>query len=404
MNQIEHPSQFTVAHDPVTLDRNRSMRGKRNFALTTVTLAAVAGAIWYLKPFPLKLPFGGSQPTITALTTEKVRGVRVITIKNQVQIEKRSFSGVVVPRWESNLAFRAGGKIIARAIEVGQKVAVGQELMRLDPEDYNRAINAAAADFEAAKSSFAQAKSELERQTKLFQKGWVAKAAIEKLTAANAVAREKVVAAEESLALSANRQSYTTLRAEESGTVTIIKSEVGEVVAEGQPVITVVRDAEFEVQVDLPEAAIALTKDYFATATISSLGEKAFPLKLRLLQPTADAASRTYEARFTLPPDADKAVLGMTVIVNFEKTSNFALAAVPSAAVAYKNNEAGVWQIVQDSDRAVFVKVDIVKLGTDQTLLRGLVDDAQVITLGVNRMSENLPIRVIESLAGGNGS
>jgi multidrug efflux pump subunit AcrA (membrane-fusion protein) len=50
--------------------------------------------------------------------------------------------GEVRPRIESRLGFRVGGKLIARSVSVGDVVAPGQALARLDPTDLMPAVQA----------------------------------------------------------------------------------------------------------------------------------------------------------------------------------------------------------------------------------------------------------------------
>jgi len=50
---------------------------------------------------------------------------------------KRTFTGVVEARVQSDLGFRVGGKILERSVNMGQRVQKGQILMRLDSVDLN---------------------------------------------------------------------------------------------------------------------------------------------------------------------------------------------------------------------------------------------------------------------------
>src|SRR4029450_7581598 len=49
--------------------------------------------------------------------------------------ETSVFAGEVKPRYESDLAFRIGGKIIERFVDAGARVREGQARHRLDPAD-----------------------------------------------------------------------------------------------------------------------------------------------------------------------------------------------------------------------------------------------------------------------------
>src|SRR3989344_802215 len=85
---------------------------------------------------------------LTACTpaTEKtppIPAVFVTPVHNDQGEDVRILSGVVRPRVESDLALRAGGKVTARLVELGQAVRAGQPLVRVDAADYQLAAGAA---------------------------------------------------------------------------------------------------------------------------------------------------------------------------------------------------------------------------------------------------------------------
>jgi len=78
------------------------------------------------------------------------RAVRVQEIVAAAAAAEQSYTGVVRARYETDLAFRVGAKIVSRHVDVGQRVAAGAVLFRLDPTDYRLAVKAAEADLTAA--------------------------------------------------------------------------------------------------------------------------------------------------------------------------------------------------------------------------------------------------------------
>jgi multidrug efflux pump subunit AcrA (membrane-fusion protein) len=67
------------------------------------------------------------------------------------------YTGEIRARREADLAFRVGGKLIARLVDSGTAVKAGQPLARLDPSDLALARQAAAAQMAAAESELATA-------------------------------------------------------------------------------------------------------------------------------------------------------------------------------------------------------------------------------------------------------
>jgi len=82
-----------------------------------------------------------------------------------------AYSGTIHTRVEQDLSFRVGGRIIERKVNVGDRVTAGQLLMRLDPADYDAALNGAIAAVSAAQAQAARANASFERLTALAASG-----------------------------------------------------------------------------------------------------------------------------------------------------------------------------------------------------------------------------------------
>src|SRR5688572_14618608 len=67
------------------------------------------------------------------------RPVKVARIVDQTY-SVMSFAGEVRARYETMLSFRVAGKLLARHVDVGDRVRKGQVLARLDQNDYRLAV------------------------------------------------------------------------------------------------------------------------------------------------------------------------------------------------------------------------------------------------------------------------
>ena len=61
------------------------------------------------------------------------------------------YSGEVRARYENDLAFRVGGKVVVRFVDVGATVKKGQSLARLDPQDAQLGVESARSQLAAAR-------------------------------------------------------------------------------------------------------------------------------------------------------------------------------------------------------------------------------------------------------------
>src|SRR5258706_10818703 len=97
---------------------------------------------------------GGSVTPAAGATPETPpRLVRVQEIRDEGAASEQSYTGVIRARYETDLAFRVGGKVVSRNVEVGQRGRAGQLLYRLDPGDYELAGEGAEAGVIAAEAA-----------------------------------------------------------------------------------------------------------------------------------------------------------------------------------------------------------------------------------------------------------
>ena len=234
---------------------------------------------------------------------EALRAVRTAEIRYDKAQETNRYVGTVQSRHEVNEAFRVGGKVVQRKVDVGQKVREGDVLAVLDDTDYRLAEEAARQQLVAATTQARQAESDRQRLDALKSDGSVSASDDEKAQSGAQTASATAEAEARKLELARNRLKYTVLRASQSGVVTAVRFEVGQVVAEGQPVVSIANEGEPEIVVDVPEDHLAAFKTSRYKAWLASAPEQTFEVVLRELSPQAAAQTRTFRARLK-PVDA----------------------------------------------------------------------------------------------------
>ena len=127
--------------------------------------------------------------------------------------------------------------------------------------------------------------------------------------------RARLNRADRQVELTKNGLSYATLAADAPGVVTATFIEPGQVVSAGHTAFRVARLAEKEVVVAVPETLLARAKSGEARVSIWSVPDRLYVAKLRELAPSADPATRTYLAKFSVPGVGDEVQLGMTAML-----------------------------------------------------------------------------------------
>lgn len=300
-----------------------------------------------------------------------------------------SYSGEVRARHELALAFRIPGKISARLVDVGARVKAGQELLRLDPADQALGAAGAAAQLAAAEVERDLAKSELERQRGLKDKGFISQAAFDARSAQFEAAQARVKALTAQASLSRNQASYTVLRAEQAGIVSQVLAEAGQVVAAGQPVLRLAREEEKEVAISIPESRMAeLSRAGRAEVILwaRDVNSRLYTGKIREVSPVADPVTRTYPVRVSIL-EADKSVLlGMTANVFFLSQGTTPTITLPLTAIFQKDGQPAVWVVGKDNKLSLRA-VTLLDFGEEGArIVGGLNPLERVVTAGVHKL------------------
>ena len=172
----------------------------------------------------------------TAPAPKSERPVQIRRVSFENADRARDFVGVVRPRYETDLGFRVAGKIVTRIVNVGDRVAIGDVVARLDPEDLRLQVQSAEAEIAAATSNLAQAAADFERYSKLKTNGWASVADFDRKKAASDEAQGRLDRARRALDLARNQLTYADLKADADGVITATLAEPGQVVAIGQAV------------------------------------------------------------------------------------------------------------------------------------------------------------------------
>ena len=326
---------------------------------------------------------------------DDVRPVRVITLAADTAGERLEFSGDVRPRYESQLGFRVGGKIVERKVDVGATVKRGDVLMRLDPQDLRLAESQARATLRAAETERDLARADYKRHVDLRAQNFVSQAVLDTKQSALKAAQANVDAARAGLRGQSNQSNYTNLAADADGVVTAIEAEVGQVVQPGSPVVRVARTVEKEVVIGIPEDKVGQLRAAGDVSVRLWANEAvAIPGKIREVSPVADPATRTYTVKVALPESADVR-LGMTATVELATGGNGpAGLRLPLTALVQHKGASSVW--IVEKGAVKLVPVQVVGQVRNDVLVTGQIAAGQnVVTAGVNLLKNGQKVRIL---------
>ncbi len=311
------------------------------------------------------------------------------------------YSGAVHARYESALAFRVPGKIVARYVTLGETVRRGQVLARLDGTDAVLQRDSAQAALAAAGSDLRTAQADLQRYARLVRMGAVSRSAYDHQQDQTAAARASYQQAQRQYELRQNQLRYTELRADHDGVITAVETEAGQVVAEGQPVLSLAWSDAREVYIDVPENRI----DEFNGAERLSVSlwdtDRTYPGMVREKSAAADPATRTFLVKVAILDPGPEVRLGMTAGVTVQAAADPKQLLVPMTALYHQGAAPAVWVVDPRTRTLALAPVRVAGYSDRGVVIgAGLAAGEEVVLKGVNELYPGERVRVAAPLDG----
>jgi RND family efflux transporter MFP subunit len=292
------------------------------------------------------------------------------------------------------------GKVARRLVELGQPVRAGQVLAQLDPDDLRLQQDAARAGLAAAEANATQAASDLKRFTELKAQGFISEAELERHQTAAKGADAQLRQARAQAGVQGNQTSYAALVAGAPGVITQVDLEPGQVVAAGQPVLTLAqdgpRDAVFAVPEDMGRFVRTLVGKAGAVQVRHWASAKWEKATVREVAAAADPVTRT----FLVKADGGGAAydLGQSASIAFDTPVHVASGVrIPLQALAERDGHSVVWILDGKSMTVQPQQVatgDVV--GNVVLVAQGLKPGQEIVTAGVHVLNPGQKVRRYE--------
>lgn len=328
------------------------------------------------------------------------RAVNVVEVSNTQQVSQVAYSGEILPRYETALAFRVPGKLVARLADIGDEVKASMILARLDPQDQKLNSQAVRSRLAAAQAAYKQATADVARYTDLYEQKFISRAEFDRRITQFEVTKAQFEQVLAELSVTENQAQYTQLRAGHAGVITAVEAEVGQVVAAGQTIVRIARTGEREVAISVPENKLSemrVASDI--RITLWADPQRVFAGKVREVSPIADSVTRTYAARISVL-DADGTVsLGMTANVYLRETELMSAVELPATALFQQGESAAVWLVDAQSSQIRAVVVEVARYFEDKvSVTGGLKAGDIVVRAGVHKLFEGETVRVLDEV------
>jgi len=314
----------------------------------------------------------------------------VMTYVVGIDEETLELPGRVQAARRSELAFREAGLLIQRPVVAGQRVAAGDLLAQMDPQDLQIRV-----DLEAARLSLAQA--DFDRFSRLAESrvSPVTPADLDRQRATLDIATVRAEQARADL-------DDATMRAPFDGIVAATLVENHQRVRADQPVLLFDSSDALEVVVDVPEHVVSrirsLTRDEtVGEAVFAVVPGRRFPVRVSEIATRADPGTQTFRVTLAMArPDDINLLPGMTATVYARPFLVLEpVLRVPLSALGRtETGTAFVW--VVDPETAKLRRQDVVVgeiQGGGAVVEQGLLGGETVVAAGVAKLREGLTIQ-----------
>jgi multidrug efflux system membrane fusion protein len=253
--------------------------------------------------------------------------------------QRLSFDGQVEALRQTVLAAQVAGAVVQLDVKAGDRVKVGQVLMRIDARAAEQATAVSEAQAQSARAALQLASQELERQQRLFKQNYISQAALDQAEAQFKANQAQANAQLAQVAVTRTQSGLSIVRSPYDGVIADLPVTLGDMAMPGRPLATVYDPAALRVTAHLPQSVASSlsvaegTRDFrIEIPALGEAGAAITALRVQLL-PTADAVSQTMQLRLDLPAKPAGVVPGMFARVSLPAASAAGASGLPAANI-----------------------------------------------------------------------
>ncbi|MDD4569321.1 MAG: efflux RND transporter periplasmic adaptor subunit [Tepidanaerobacteraceae bacterium] len=377
---------------------------------------------------------------------EKTVTVRVGLSQTEDLPEFQSFPGKVMAVDEVSLSPKLGGKVEQILIKEGEKVKVGQVLIKLEQKDVVSQVNQAQAGYDAALShlsslekgqlpqqiaqlesavnqaeaNYNNAKENYDRMKELLDEGAISTQQFEGVELQYNIAKEQYESAKTQLSLTQEKTAPESISAAQAqvkqaeamlsaaktaldncfitspidGTVGAITATIGQLASPGYPVATVGNLNSVEIQINVTEDRVnGLKTGQEAEVTVDAVSDSIFKGKIVSVSPFKDPMTQVYPVKILLPNEEGFLKSGMFARVKLMVALYSEVVTVPEDAVVSYDGTKIVYTMEDGLAKANAVETGPASMGRI-AITTGLPSGKEIIIEGQELITDGMKVKV----------
>ncbi len=354
----------------------------------TLLVALVAGACSQAEPAE---PPATTDATVVLLAPENIATATVEHISSGPLV-----SGQLTPAREASIRAQVGGSIVELTVDRGQSVRAGATVARISSRDLEAGRTSAQVAVRSAETALAVAQSEAERTKALVTGGALASRDLEQAQNAVSAAEAQAAAARARLTTVEQMIDDTSVKAPFAGVVSARPASVGDVVAPGGELFTIIDPSSMRLEALVPSDHVPqLRPGSKVQFTIRGIPGD-FTGTIDRINPTADPVTRQVSCFVTLPNTGGRLIAGLFAEGRVESVTREGVV-IPSSAVDETGTRPVVTRVRDGNAELVPVGLGARQPQNDRIeITEGLQAGDTVILGSARNIASGTPVRIVQ--------
>lgn len=370
--------------DPPADQPKAKRGGSGRFWLIALVLAAVLGLLFVVGVLPRRARARERQQT-GAAQQSGARTVQVTRPQKSPATFEFSLPGNAQALQEATLYARTNGYLRERLADIGDRVAAGQLLARIEAPEVDAQLNQARAAAEQSRAAFGIAKVTLDRQRKLLSDKVTSQQEFDQNDAGFRQAEANLKAAEAAVQNLSAQQGFQKITAPFAGVITERDLDIGALINIGANASA---PSLFKLaQTDVLRIYIAVPQSYSASVqpgqevqlTAPQYPKEVFKGKITRTADALDPVARTERVEIQLPSENGKLLPGMYLTVRFVVAQAEPALLVPASTLDIRREGPRVATVTPEK-KVAYKTVTLGRdFGANAEVVAGLTDNEQLV-------------------------
>ena len=307
---------------------------------------------------------------------EEIPAVTVEVVHQREVPQQSTYTATVEAENVNNIAPNTPNRIKTIAVEVGDHVRAGQELVRLDTSNADQ-----------LRINLEQLEREYNRASQLLEIGSGTQQTVDQLRAQLDAARSQY----------ANVMENTVLRSPINGMVTARNFDPGDM-SGNQPILVLGQlTPVVKVMLAVSETDVATVRTGMpVSVTFDSYPGETFNGSVRRIYPTVDPGTRTFQVEVQIANSGERILPGMFARVTMDLGTRNSVV-VPDRAVVKQTGSGNRYVYVLSGGKVSFNRVQLgQRLDNSYELYEGVADGDTVVISGQSRLADGIAVQVLD--------